>query len=94
LLMSPFLLDTGVTLLSRALNRERLTQAHNGHCYQRLARHWGSHRRVDYALLLLHGFWLLPLAALTQLSTLPEWTLLAVGLFPQLFLMANLRRLQ
>ncbi|WP_439102021.1 MraY family glycosyltransferase [Congregibacter sp.] len=94
LLMSPFLLDTGITLVARALRGEHLTQAHNSHCYQRLARHWGSHARVDGALLLLHGFWLLPLALMTVFSAVPQWTLLVLGLFPQLFLIAKLRRIQ
>lgn len=93
LLMSPFLLDTGVTLASRALQGERLTEAHSGHCYQRLARHWGSHRRVDIAMLVLQGVWLLPLSLMSVFSTIPEWTLLVLGLFPQLFLIAKLRRL-
>jgi len=92
LLMSPFLLDTGVTLAARALSGERLTEAHSSHGYQRLARHWGSHRRVDLALLVLQLTWLLPLSLLTVFSTLPEWTLLFLGLFPQLFLIAKLRR--
>ncbi|WOJ98465.1 glycosyltransferase family 4 protein [Congregibacter brevis] len=94
LLMSPFLLDTGVTLMERVIQRERLTEAHSGHCYQRLARHWGSHRRVDLALLLLHLCWLLPLAILSAFGGLPEWTLLFLGLFPQLLLIAKLRRLK
>ncbi|EAQ96798.2 UDP-N-acetylmuramyl pentapeptide phosphotransferase/UDP-N-acetylglucosamine-1-phosphate transferase [Congregibacter litoralis KT71] len=94
LLMSPFLLDTGITLVERALHGEPLTQAHSRHCYQRLARHWGSHARVDGALLLLHGCWLLPLALMTEFSSWPQWTLLVLGLFPQLFLIAKLRRLQ
>ncbi|EED33754.1 glycosyl transferase, group 4 family protein [gamma proteobacterium NOR5-3] len=93
LLMSPFLLDTGITLIARALRGERLTEAHNGHCYQRLARHWGSHRRVDYALLLFQGLWLVPLALIGVVSALPQWTLMALGLFPQLLLIAKLRRL-
>ncbi|MDA8962482.1 glycosyl transferase family 4 [Congregibacter sp.] len=93
LLMSPFLLDTGITLIARALNGERLTQAHSDHCYQRLARHWGSHRRVDYALVILQGVWLIPLAFLAIMSALPQWTLIVLGLFPQLLLIAKLRRL-
>ncbi|WOJ94862.1 glycosyltransferase family 4 protein [Congregibacter variabilis] len=92
LLMSPFLLDTGITLLVRAYKGQRLTEAHSSHCYQRLARHWGSHRRVDYALVILHGVWLIPLALVGVFSTLPQWTLMLLGLFPQLLLIAKLRR--
>lgn len=93
LLMSPFLLDTGVTLLFRALKGERLTEAHSEHCYQRLARHWGSHRQVNYALLLLHLLWLGPLAMASVCFPKLQWTLMLPGLFPQLLLIAKLRRL-
>lgn len=93
LLMSPFLLDTGITLIVRAVNGERLTQAHSDHCYQRLARHWGSHRRVDYALVILQVVWLIPLAFVAIIGALPQWTLIVLGLFPQLLLIAKLRRL-
>lgn len=94
LLMSPFLLDTGATLIRRALRGERLTQAHNTHLYQRLARHWKSHKKVDLALLGLHLLLLQPLAVLASFDRLSAWTSLAVGLFPQLLLIAKYRRLQ
>jgi Fuc2NAc and GlcNAc transferase len=94
LLMSPFLLDSGVTLALRIKRRERLSEAHRSHCYQRLSRHWGSHRRVDYALLILHVLWLFPLSLLTVSGRLSPWTSLALGLFPQLLLMVKFRRLQ
>jgi Fuc2NAc and GlcNAc transferase len=93
LLMSPFLLDTAATLLARMRRRERLTEAHKSHLYQRLARHLGSHRRVDYGLLLLHLLWLLPLSFAIALELLPAWTSIALGLFPQFLLMVKFRRL-
>ncbi|WP_439105894.1 MraY family glycosyltransferase [Congregibacter sp.] len=94
LLMSPFLLDTASTLVHRAMRSEPLAQAHSEHCYQRLARHWQSHRKVDSALLLLHVGWLIPLALIAVLNLISECTLLTLGLFPQLFLIAKLRRLK
>jgi Fuc2NAc and GlcNAc transferase len=94
LLMSPFLLDTGLTLARRALRGERLTQAHNTHLYQRLARHWESHKKVDLALLGLHLLLLQPLAVFACSGVLSPWTSLALGLFPQLLLIAKYRRLK
>ena len=42
----PFICDATATLIRRAWRRERLSQAHRSHLYQRLARAWGSHRLV------------------------------------------------
>ncbi len=94
ILMSPFLLDTGITLLRRRWRGEVLAQAHREHFYQRLARRYGSHGAVDRRLLVLHGLWLVPLAASVVLDLLPQWTAGALSLFPQLLLMAKWRRLE
>jgi Fuc2NAc and GlcNAc transferase len=94
LLMSPFLIDTTWTLLSRMLRRVPLAQAHREHAYQRLARHWHSHRLVLLALLALHAFWLLPLSWLQLRQPQHAQTILLLGIFPQLFLMVRLRRLK
>lgn len=88
-LMSPFLLDTGYTLALRMLRGERVTQAHNKHVYQRLARRWKSHRRVDLALLALQLLWLLPLVIAMHVLALPGLVALALALLPQLILMAK-----
>jgi Fuc2NAc and GlcNAc transferase len=44
--VAPFFADATMTLLRRASRRERLSEAHRSHCYQRLSRAWGSHRPV------------------------------------------------
>jgi Fuc2NAc and GlcNAc transferase len=62
-----FFVDATVTVVRRALRRERLHQAHRGHAYQRLAQRWGSHRRVTLAVILLNLVWLLPCALLAAL---------------------------
>jgi len=41
-----FIADATVTLLRRQARGERPAEAHREHAYQRLARDWGSHRRV------------------------------------------------
>ena len=46
ILVAVFAADATVTLLRRVVRGERMSQGHRSHAYQRLARHWGSHRRV------------------------------------------------
>lgn len=43
LVSAAFIVDATVTLIRRMLRRERLSQAHRSHAYQRLARSFGSH---------------------------------------------------
>ncbi|MEM8490989.1 MAG: glycosyl transferase family 4 [Pseudomonadota bacterium] len=93
LLMSPFLLDTSFTLVRRAMQGKRITQAHREHVYQHLFRRFGA-LAVDRGLLLLHGLWLAPLAGLCALTAAPVWTLLTASLFPQLLLIAWAFRLK
>jgi Fuc2NAc and GlcNAc transferase len=57
-----FFIDATVTLVRRAIRRERLHEAHRCHAYQRLAQRWESHRRVTVAVMLLNVGWLLPCA--------------------------------
>lgn len=94
LLMSPFLLDTGWTLLARLRRGAPLTQAHREHLYQRLARRWQSHRAVALALLALHLLWLQPLVLVQLRYPGLAGTILLLGLFPQLLLIVRLARLQ
>jgi UDP-N-acetylmuramyl pentapeptide phosphotransferase/UDP-N-acetylglucosamine-1-phosphate transferase len=54
LLFSPFIVDATVTLLRRALHRERIWEAHRSHYYQRLVRAgWGHRKTVLRAYLLM-----------------------------------------
>lgn len=46
LLHANFVLDTGITLVRRALRGDRLSEAHREHFYQRLVRAGQSHTRV------------------------------------------------
>jgi Fuc2NAc and GlcNAc transferase len=62
-----FFIDATVTLLRRAIRRERLHEAHRCHAYQRLARQWGSHRRVTITVMLLNLGLLLPCALMAAL---------------------------
>jgi UDP-N-acetylmuramyl pentapeptide phosphotransferase/UDP-N-acetylglucosamine-1-phosphate transferase len=58
LVFSPFIVDATVTLLRRALRRERVWQAHREHVYQRLVQAGWGHRRTvltEYALMAAAG---------------------------------------
>jgi Fuc2NAc and GlcNAc transferase len=50
ILGSAFIADATVTLLRRAIRRERWHEAHRSHAYQHLARRLGSHRAVTMLL--------------------------------------------
>lgn len=77
-----FFSDATVTLVRRLRRGERAHEAHRSHAYQRLARLWGSHRRVTLTALLINLFWLLPCAAVTVFY--PSWAgiVLLAGLIP------------
>jgi Fuc2NAc and GlcNAc transferase len=59
-----FLADATVTLLARAWRGLALAEAHRSHAYQRLSRHWGSHRSVTLAFVAVNILWLAPWAFL------------------------------
>jgi len=64
ILLSVFLVDSGVTLFRRILNGERWYEAHCSHAYQHAARKWG-HKRVSVSVIIINLFWLFPLAVFT-----------------------------
>jgi UDP-N-acetylmuramyl pentapeptide phosphotransferase/UDP-N-acetylglucosamine-1-phosphate transferase len=69
LVFSPFIVDATVTLVRRALRRERIWEAHKEHYYQRLVRMGWGHRNTalaEYTLMLACG-----IAAFAALSSTP-----------------------
>jgi Fuc2NAc and GlcNAc transferase len=92
-LLAVFITDASWTLVWRVITRQPFTQAHRLHAYQRLSRHWGSHRSVVLLLLGLFVFWLFPIAWLVQ--EWPVYTVIFVTLayIPLLFGMAKMSRL-
>jgi len=86
LVFSPFVVDATVTLLKRARRREKLTEAHRGHYYQRLIQMgWGHHNTAvaEYALMLLAGIsalWGIGLGARSQAYLLLLWGAIYLGL--------------
>lgn len=58
LVFSPFVIDATVTLLKRARRKEKLSQAHRSHYYQRLIQMGWGHRNtaiIEYAVMILAG---------------------------------------
>ena len=78
LIMSVFLVDATLTLLSRAFRGERWYTAHAQHIYQRLiARGW-SHRRVLVVYQSVNMVLVLPAIVLVKLY--PQYTVVMLGL--------------
>jgi len=63
-LLGVFIIDATATLLQRAINKEKLTDAHCSHAYQKASRYYGKHLTVTVAITLINLLWLLPLALL------------------------------
>lgn len=59
-----FIVDASTTLVWRVVKRARVHEAHRSHAYQRLSRHWGSHRSVTLLFFSVNLLWLTPLAIL------------------------------
>jgi Fuc2NAc and GlcNAc transferase len=56
LLSSPFWFDATLTLFRRFRNKEKLSQAHRKHIYQRIVRYGFSHQQTNMALIGLNIF--------------------------------------
>lgn len=69
LLHANFVLDTGITLIRRAVRRERLLDAHREHFYQRLVRSGWSHTRTSLTVALLQALAVFALAISTTAGT-------------------------
>jgi UDP-N-acetylmuramyl pentapeptide phosphotransferase/UDP-N-acetylglucosamine-1-phosphate transferase len=54
MLSSPFWFDATLTLFRRWRNREKLSEAHRKHLYQRIVRAGFSHEKVNFSLILIN----------------------------------------
>jgi Fuc2NAc and GlcNAc transferase len=81
LLNSLFLWDSGLTILVRFLNGEKITEPHKKHLYQILARRFGSHTKVTLFYLGMNLFLILPLALYIRYSAIPVTTAVFYYLF-------------
>ncbi|HEX6828590.1 MAG TPA: glycosyltransferase family 4 protein [Burkholderiales bacterium] len=93
LVFSPFVVDATVTLIRRALRRERFWEAHKQHYYQRMVQIGLGHTRtayIEYALMLAAGG--SALVAL-RLDGRSQWILVAAWAVAYALLMALFDRL-
>lgn len=86
LVFSPFVVDATLTLMKRARNKEKLTDAHRSHYYQRLVQMGWGHRNTaiaEFVLMLLAGvsaLFALSLDAKGQGNLLAWWAAIYLGL--------------
>lgn len=91
-LTAVFVTDASVTLLWRLATGQRVTQAHRLHAYQRMARYWNSHGKVDALLVAINLLWLLPLALAVQSWPDKALILVILAYLPLVVGMAKVRR--
>ncbi|MDR0702974.1 MAG: glycosyltransferase family 4 protein [Azoarcus sp.] len=85
ILLAVFICDASLTLARRALDGQKLHEAHRSHAYQHAAQHWG-HLPVTLATAAINLFWLLPLALAAALDWLPLSVSMASAYAPLLAL--------
>ena len=90
---SPFILDATITLLKRALRREKFWQAHREHYYQRMIQMGWGHKKTaiaEYTLMLL-----IAICGLVMLKLSYIWVILLLlfWLFIYFFIMLKIDKL-
>lgn len=86
LVFSPFTADASFTLIKRIRRKEKLSEAHRGHYYQRLVKMgWGHSNTaiVEYVLMFLAGataLWGISLDTTSQANFLAGWVAIYLGL--------------
>ncbi|OQW30850.1 MAG: hypothetical protein A4E19_08880 [Nitrospira sp. SG-bin1] len=88
MIFSPFIVDATVTLLRRAIRRQKIWEAHREHYYQRLILSGWSHRRTvltEYGIMMLCG----GLAVLYHHSS-EKWRLIILGVWSAMFLVLGI----
>ncbi len=97
ILLSPFIVDSSLTLIQRIFAKEVWYQAHANHSYQIYSRYLMqkyaqsvelnlarslAHRQVNYLLIIIHLFWLLPLVILLNYYPQLDLILLIIAIIP------------
>jgi len=82
LLMGTFVADTTYTLIVRAISGYSVTEGHNTHAFQRLARRLGRHHPVVTLYMCVNLFWLFPLAWLASIHPEQGVVLCISGIVP------------
>lgn len=91
ILLGVFIVDATWTLVFRALRKQRLSEAHRTHAYQRAAQLTGSHRMVTLSVGAVILFWLSPLATLVAFSWLDGALTVLIAYVPLCLLALYLR---
>ncbi len=86
ILLGIFIVDTSVTLLQRALHRQRLQEAHRTHAYQQSLKHVHSQQAVIFWMMLINIVWLFPLALLVGIHKFAGFHALIVAYVPLIVL--------
>ena len=93
IILSPFLTDSLGTLIFRLIRFENIFKSHSSHMYQRLARHWDSHKQVVFIMAIFQCFWCAPLAYFVTVYNGYDVYLLLLTYVPLLLALLQSRRL-
>ncbi len=93
IIFSPFLTDSLGTLIFRLIHLENIFKPHSSHMYQRLARHWDSHKQVVISMGIFQCFWCAPLAYFVTIYDGYDAYLLLLTYVPLLLALLRSRRL-
>lgn len=82
ILLGVFVVDATTTLLRRVIRGEPFHEAHRSHAYQYASRRFAAHRHVSTVVGLINLLWLLPIAVLVTLGSIPGLTGLLIAYAP------------
>lgn len=85
-LYSVFICDSAVTLLTRALRKQKLHEAHNLHAYQKITRKFKSHKKTTVGIIFINIFFVFPVALLVATNKLQPAIALAIVYIPLILL--------
>ena len=91
---SPFIVDATVTLVSRALQGQRIWEAHRTHFYQRLVRLGWGHRRTVFWEYILMVTCSAPALFALNFTIATQWMLLSGWIVVYIFLIQLVVRLE
>jgi Fuc2NAc and GlcNAc transferase len=82
ILLGVYLVDASLTLGRRVLAGEKFYQAHRSHAYQHAATRFNSHGKVSLGIALINLLWLLPIAYIVAIESIPAFYGLCIAFFP------------
>lgn len=90
ILMGMFIVDATVTLIRRALRRQRLYIAHRSHAYQQVAIRIGRHAPVSLGVGVINLVWLFPIALLVAHGTIDGFGGVLIAFTPLVIVVVTL----